>query len=97
MEHRLAFILPKGEYYFSMSEIRVTVVGHSYVRRLKIYREKEVQNPEKLELEGKKFNLSYVHKGGVDYKFYNQSEGYKNEIIATSPQIIIVILGGNSL
>ena len=78
-----------------MSEIKLTVVGHSYVRRLMEYRQRRVQHPEKLELGGKKFNLSYVHKGGVDYHFYNRSQRYKNKIIATSPQIIIVILGGN--
>ena len=75
----------------------ITVVGHSYVRRLKEYRESRIQRPQFIKVNGDRFRLSYVHKGGKDYAFYNQSPTYKLRILEKCPDIVIIILGGNKV
>ena len=75
----------------------ITVVGHSYVRRLKEYRESHFRRPQFLSINGHRFRLSYVFRGGKDYSFYNQSNAYKLRILEKSPDIVIIILGGNKV
>ena len=75
----------------------ITLIGHSYVRRLKEYRESRIKRPQFLIVNGQSFRLSYVHKGGKDYIFYNQSLKYKRRILEKNPDIAIVILGGNKV
>ena len=77
--------------------IRVTLVGHSYVRRLRDYRIGQGDDESRLTVDGTEMQLSYVFQGGVNFKFFNSSGSHKTEIIKSNPEVIVVILGGNGV
>ena len=81
----------------SIMGLRVTCVGHSYVRRLMEYRMAQGDNPDLLEVDGRWLELSYVHKGGENYAFFNRSPQYRQRIVQSNPDIVLVVLGGNAV
>ena len=76
------------------------MVGHSYVRRLKEYRENghvPGKNEKIVSVDGVTMALSYVYRGGRGYEYFNSSDQHKVDIIESKPDIILVILGGNGV
>ena len=79
--------------------LKVTLVGHSYVRRLMEFRvmsERE-EDASTISVDGMQMSLEFVHKGGTGYEFYNSSEALKARILKSKPDVILVILGGNGV
>ena len=76
---------------------KVTIIGHSYVRRLRDYRSSTQRFPGVLTVDGKCFLLKYVCEGGKDYSFFNQSIKHKIDVVESSPDIVLVVLGGNAV
>ena len=77
--------------------LKVTLVGHSYVRRLMDYRIENEESPFSMSVDNVSMTLSFVHQGGKGYEFFNSSEAHKAQIVMSRPDIILVILGGNGV
>ena len=77
--------------------LKVTLIGHSYVRRLMEYRVAYEESPFSMSVDGVEMRLSFVHQGGCGYEFFKHSEPHKAEIVRSCPDIILVILGGNGV
>ena len=69
--------------------IKVTLVGHSYVRRLMEYRVNSGENESRITADGVVFDLEYVHKGGCGYEFFNSSDQHKKQIVGSRPDIVL--------
>ena len=78
-------------------EINLTMVGHSYTRRLRDYRNTHEGGASSMTLEGKAINLTYVHQGGQNYAFFNRSEVHKRRVVESKPDVVLVVLGGNAV
>ena len=76
---------------------KITLIGHSYVRRLMEYRQNYEKYPGVIEVDGKTFQPTYVWQGGKDYAFFNKSNVHKDLIIESRPDLILVVLGGNAV
>ena len=80
-----------------MSQLNVTLVGHSYVRRLRDYRRYVLHCQNELVVDQVKVGLKYVFRGGRDYYFFNRSRRHKRQILRGNPDVILVVLGGNAV
>ena len=87
----------QGSKDITIPNYKITLIGHSYVRRLMEYRKIHEKCPGVIEVDGKTFQPTYVWQGGQDYAFFNGSNFHKEVIIQSKPDLILVILGGNAV
>ena len=80
-----------------MSQLNLTLVGHSYVRRLRDYRRCVLNSQNEMVVDQVKVGLKYVFRGGRDYYYFNRSRRHKLQILRGNPDVILVVLGGNAV
>jgi len=74
-----------------MSEAKVMIVGHSYVRDLESF------IGGSFAAEGTRFRVSFYHKKGASYRNFLQDEEFFQRVRRVKPHFVIVILAGNSI
>ena len=78
-----------------MPILRVLLVGHSYIRRIKEHlKSKGVDG---FTVGSMKVKVDFVYSGGADYARYNGSSCLKDWIMEYQPDIILVVLTGNGI
>ena len=80
-----------------MVVVRVLLIGHSYVRRARKYRFTQRMNAFRMWVGNVRLEFAYIYKGGTNYKFFNESMEYRNQILEHNPDVIFTILGGNAV
>lgn len=75
-----------------MRNYRILLFGHSYIRDLQSLGNKEIIVDNKFTIE-----LSYLFKPGGTVAHYNSNKGLLDPLIASSPDVLFIFLGGNDL
>lgn len=75
-----------------MHNFRLLLFGHSYIRDLQSLGIKEITVDDKFTVE-----LNYIFKAGATINHYYNNKGLLDPLIASSPDILFVFLGGNDL
>merc|ERR1712030_82078 len=78
-------------------ELSVLFIGHSYVRRARLYRKDHNLCINKIQIHDVNLNLKYFWRGGSNYKDFNNIPEIKKRILTYSPDIIIIALAGNAV
>ena len=87
--------MPEWSSWENLRELTVLFIGHSYVKRAKEYRSRNGLTPN-VSIQDLFLKFIYIARGGKSYKFFNEDEEVKEEILKYSPDIVLVALAGNS-
>ena len=78
-----------------MPILKVLLVGHSYIRRIKEHLNSK--GVDGFTVGSTQVKVDFVYSGGADYARYNDSSRLKDWIMEFQPDIILVVLAGNGI
>ena len=78
-------------------ELSVLFIGHSYVRRARLYRQRKNLPVDNIQIEGINLKFKYFWRGASNYQHFNDIPYIKKFLITQSPDIIIIALAGNAV